>query len=320
MLPSVKSATAVPPLATLYELPAFRAHATGVVAMLGAVVGMMLSCNGSDDDGNTEDILTELARQLSDLGTRHHADYDVVPAHYGILETAMLRTLHDVGTTSGAAVEQQQQQDESRDVWTPTVRKGWAAVIKFVTQAMQTGAEADIEIVRQQEGTSPNLQRNYMNEPSSPTLSSSSSFLLGTSPLELTLRLRVKRQRNQDPPPGFHRWCDSKDDPTDNDNCGNNCQQHPKSPKTIRRRSDSVSSSPPTLPRRYSDADDYKSVTDACCSTTPTTVVSLSPASRKHGPPTLPRRKSENTTSTGDATADGYSSSSSSSSCCTATL
>lgn len=115
-------------LDAVLDLPSFHSHATSVVAMLGAVIGMMV---GNDDDQVT---LNHLAESLSSLGERH-VHYGVVASHYGVLETALLRTLEGALTPMG--------------YWTNDVRKGWAAVLRFVAKGMQEGAKAGaaLEIV-----------------------------------------------------------------------------------------------------------------------------------------------------------------------------
>ena len=88
---------------------------------LELVMGMML---GQDMDG--------LAEALYTLGGRH-VQFGVTPAHYNIVETALLRTL-------GGALG---------DQWTDEVRKGWAAVFKFISKAMMSGAGTEPEIVKE---------------------------------------------------------------------------------------------------------------------------------------------------------------------------
>ena len=106
---------------SIFQSPAFQAHARGVVHMLEMVMGMML---GQDMDG--------LAEALYSLGSRH-VQFGVHPAHYNIVETALLRTL------AGALGEQ----------WTDEVRKGWAAVFKFISKAMMSGAGEELEIIKE---------------------------------------------------------------------------------------------------------------------------------------------------------------------------
>jgi hypothetical protein len=105
----------------MFSLPAFKIHAHGVVTVLGMVIEMMLG-----------DDMESLANILQDLGARH-VDYGVHPAHYGVVETALLRVLE------GAL----------GDVWTLEVRKGWAAVFKFVSKAMMSGAGSQLEITKE---------------------------------------------------------------------------------------------------------------------------------------------------------------------------
>ncbi len=104
----------------VFELPGFEVHAKGVVQMLELVVTMM----GGDD-------MSSLSEALGTLGARH-VSYGVLAAHYGVLETALLRTLEGALTSQGQ--------------WTPEVRKGWAAVMKFIAKGMQEGAVSEIEI------------------------------------------------------------------------------------------------------------------------------------------------------------------------------
>uniref|UniRef100_A0A7S3LFH6 Globin domain-containing protein n=2 Tax=Amphora coffeiformis TaxID=265554 RepID=A0A7S3LFH6_9STRA len=109
-------------LKTIFESPAFERHTTAVVAMLGAVLGLMQG----DEDG-----LSDLAENFKSLGKRH-VSYGVNQLHYSILETALLRTLQGILPASD---------------WTEDARKGWAAVVKFITKGMQAGATSyNIEI------------------------------------------------------------------------------------------------------------------------------------------------------------------------------
>ena len=83
--------------------------------MLGAVLGLM---QGGEDG------LSDLAENFQSLGKRH-VSYGVTQLHYGILETALLRTLQGILPECA---------------WTEDVRKGWAAVVKFIAKGMQAGA------------------------------------------------------------------------------------------------------------------------------------------------------------------------------------
>lgn len=105
----------------IFESAAFRTHATGVVTTMGMVVQMMIG-----------DAMSDLAETLHSLGARHIA-YGVHPAHYKILETALLRTIEDALPP---------------ERWTVQVRKGWAAVIKFISKGMQAGAGSELEILK----------------------------------------------------------------------------------------------------------------------------------------------------------------------------
>ncbi|CAB9515011.1 symbiotic hemoglobin 2 [Seminavis robusta] len=105
---------------SVFASPAFLAHAKGVVAMLECVITMML---GQD--------MERLATSLHALGSRH-VDYGVHPAHYSVVETALLRTL------AGALGDQ----------WTEDVKRGWAAVFKFISKAMMSGAGAELQIIK----------------------------------------------------------------------------------------------------------------------------------------------------------------------------
>jgi hemoglobin-like flavoprotein len=112
----------------MYELPSFQQHAMGVVATLGSVIMMMTG----ESSG-----LSDLAEALVKLGNGHVA-YGVQASHYRILETALLRTLQEIG---------------GEELWTETVRKGWAAVFKFITQTMQAGAMSRVEIIHDERKT-----------------------------------------------------------------------------------------------------------------------------------------------------------------------
>lgn len=107
---------------SLYKLPAFKAHAKHVVMMLESIIVTMM--------GDGED--KALAQRLEDLGARH-VSVGVHPAHYSVVETALLRTLASaLGPTT----------------FTEDVRKGWAAVIKFVSKGMMEGAGAQLLITK----------------------------------------------------------------------------------------------------------------------------------------------------------------------------
>lgn len=112
----------------IFALHSFKVHAQAVVQMLESVVGMM----------NSDDV-SSLGNLLVSLGARHIA-YGVHPAHYSVVETALLRTLR-----KGLG-----------DNWTEDVRKGWAAVFKFIAKGMQAGAGAEIEVMK---GTRRELER-----------------------------------------------------------------------------------------------------------------------------------------------------------------
>ena len=105
---------------SLFNSPVFLSHATRVVGMLQTALILML-----------EDKLEDLAEALQGLGKRH-VSYGVKPSHYIIVETALLRTLA-IGLG---------------DKWTPKLRAHWSAVIKFVAQAMMTGAASAVVIKR----------------------------------------------------------------------------------------------------------------------------------------------------------------------------
>jgi hypothetical protein len=105
---------------TLFKLSAFQTHTSGVVAMLESALVMMI---GNDMDS--------LAKALSDLGCKHVV-YGVQPAHYLIVESALIRTLH-LGL---------------KDQWTVSIKKDWAAVFKFIARAMMLGAMNRVEIVK----------------------------------------------------------------------------------------------------------------------------------------------------------------------------
>jgi hemoglobin-like flavoprotein len=105
---------------TLFKLSAFQNHTSRVVAMLETALVMMI---GNDMDS--------LAKALSDLGCKHIV-YGVQPAHYLVVESALIRTL----------------QLKLKDQWTVSMKKDWAAVFKFIARAMMLGAENRVEIVK----------------------------------------------------------------------------------------------------------------------------------------------------------------------------
>lgn len=104
----------------LFEDAGFHTHARAVVGMLESVLYMMA---GDDVSG--------LGPALQTLGARH-VTYGVHPAHYSVVETALLRTLECA----------------LKDQWTTEVRRGWAAVLKFVSKGMQTGAGFEVEVIK----------------------------------------------------------------------------------------------------------------------------------------------------------------------------
>ena len=107
----------------VFHLDAFKMHAKGVVSMLEKVLVMMLS-NQFDD----------LAISLQELGGRH-VSYNVHPAHYSVVEAALLRVLD--GALGG-----------NTELWNDDIRKGWAAVFKFVSKGMMNGAGSRLEITK----------------------------------------------------------------------------------------------------------------------------------------------------------------------------
>lgn len=84
--------------------------------------------------------VSNLGDALETLGARH-VSYGVLPAHYGVLETALLRTL----------------QGGLKEMWTTEVRRSWAAVIKFISKGMQAGAAQEVQVttVQRREYESP---------------------------------------------------------------------------------------------------------------------------------------------------------------------
>jgi hypothetical protein len=109
---------------TLFAQPVFQAHTRGVVKTLETALVLML---GHD--------MGTLALALQGLGARH-VTYGVQPAHYGIVETALLRTL-----AAGLGEAH----------WTMELRKDWAAVFKFVAKAMGSGASNELTIVKEEQ-------------------------------------------------------------------------------------------------------------------------------------------------------------------------
>jgi hypothetical protein len=105
----------------LYKSHAFVRHARGVVSMLETALNMML-----------EDDLEGLADTLRGLGARH-VIYGVQPAHYMVVEAALLRTLQ-IGL---------------KNKWTPSLQKHWSAVFKFIAKAMMMGARQKLEMKKE---------------------------------------------------------------------------------------------------------------------------------------------------------------------------
>eukprot|EP00980_Cylindrotheca_fusiformis_P011263 scaffold2594_cov85-Cylindrotheca_fusiformis.AAC.5 len=105
---------------TLFKLPAFQRHTVGVISRLESALAMMV---GND--------MENLASTLGDLGSKHIV-YGVRPAHYLVVEAALVRTL----------------QLGLKDQWTTSIKKDWAAVFKFMARAMMSGAENRVEIVK----------------------------------------------------------------------------------------------------------------------------------------------------------------------------
>ncbi|KAL3903542.1 MAG: hypothetical protein SGILL_010407 [Bacillariaceae sp.] len=107
----------------VFALPTFQFHAQRVVKTLEIALVMLLGENMSD-----------LALTLQQLGARH-IEYGVLPQHYRIVETALLRTL-EIGLA---------------DRWTQDLRKGWAAVFKFLAKAMMSGCEHELAIIKEEQ-------------------------------------------------------------------------------------------------------------------------------------------------------------------------
>jgi hypothetical protein len=107
----------------VFALPAFELHAQRVVKTLESALLMMLGENMND-----------LALTLQQLGARH-VEYGVLPQHYRVVETALLRTLK-----KGLA-----------EHWTQELRKSWAAVFKFLAKAMMAGCEHELEIIKEEQ-------------------------------------------------------------------------------------------------------------------------------------------------------------------------
>ena len=112
----------------MYENPVFKMHASLVVSTLETTIKLMIGDQG--DFIKQQNNLKALGDALDELGAKH-AGYGVQSAHYGIVETALLRTLQ-------AALPPH--------IWTSEVKRGWAAVIRFLTKGMKAGAEVDTKL------------------------------------------------------------------------------------------------------------------------------------------------------------------------------
>jgi hypothetical protein len=108
---------------SVYNSPAFKAHAKGVVNTLESALETMLEYD-----------LSYLALILRQLGARH-LEYGVLPQHYLIVETALLRTL----------------EIELKDQWSVELRKVWVAVFKFLSKAMMNGNENELLIIKEEQ-------------------------------------------------------------------------------------------------------------------------------------------------------------------------
>eukprot|EP00980_Cylindrotheca_fusiformis_P016397 scaffold4887_cov118-Cylindrotheca_fusiformis.AAC.7 len=107
----------------VYKSPVFLRHARGVVSMLETAINMML-----------EGDLTGLADTLRGLGARH-VGYGVLPAHYTVVEAALLKTL---------------QTALKKKHWSNRSEKHWSAVFKFIAMAMMMGAHQKLEMKQEQ--------------------------------------------------------------------------------------------------------------------------------------------------------------------------
>ena len=108
----------------VFTLEAFQLHAKVVVKTLEQALLTMLT--------GDQNKLKELSQALTELGTRH-VGYGVHPAHFRVVEAALLRTL-----AAGLGEE----------AFTPELRKSWAAIFKFLSKAMIEGSSSRLEIVR----------------------------------------------------------------------------------------------------------------------------------------------------------------------------
>lgn len=181
----------------------------------------------------TGDGLSDLADSLTTLGARHVA-YGVLPVHYQVLETALLRTLREIVPD---------------ELWSETARKGWAAVFKFIGQAMQAGAGSQVEISK---GTRKSLEA------------------IEASPSDV-LRMKINSSPSSPEPLLMPSWpVDKKSTDTTTSSVSRFAIVDPVAPKLPQRKGDdtksvsSSSDSPPMLPRRQPE------LARACCSNPPT--------------------------------------------------
>ena len=104
----------------LFATPQFQAHSKLFVRSLEKVLIALQA-------GKYRDV----ARSLQQLSARHFA-FGIVPAHFSMMETALLRALEFVLGESNFN--------------NGKLRQSWAAVLKFIAAAMQAGVHSQIQI------------------------------------------------------------------------------------------------------------------------------------------------------------------------------
>ena len=107
----------------LYKSKSFQSHALGMIHLIDLVLEKMSSAALHKIE------LCRLTGSLRDLGRRHIKSYGVSSLHFSVFETAVLRALKRV----------------LGEAFTTDAHKGWAVLLKFISEAMMIGVRAGIE-------------------------------------------------------------------------------------------------------------------------------------------------------------------------------